>query len=115
LQAGDLIAHGDIFFGQGLEAPVIVHVLFHLGGLVLRNALGELFAVKEALEDVIGSPPSDRSGRRGFKELFAQGAAAEAVNGLHVQEDGLPLLQKVIKIKFHGDNVSIQIQNARTK
>jgi hypothetical protein len=56
-QAGDLIAHSDIFFGQGLEAPVIFHVLLHLGGLVLRNALGELFAVKEALQDVIRAAP----------------------------------------------------------
>jgi hypothetical protein len=67
------------------------------------------------LEDVIGSLPAGRSGRAGLKELLAQGAAAEAVNGLHLHEDGLALLQKITEIKFHGGNVSIQIQYARTK
>jgi hypothetical protein len=78
-----------------------------LGGLILRNALGELFAVKEALEDVIRAQPIGWSGRGGLKELFTQGAATEAINGLHLQEDGLALLEKVIKIKFHGLNVSL--------
>jgi hypothetical protein len=114
-QAGDLIAHRDVFFGQSLEAPVICHVLLHLSGLVGRNALGKLFAVKEALEDVIGAVPGGGGGRAGFKELLAQGAAAKAVNGLHLQQDGLPLLKKIIKIQFHGAIVSIQIQQATRK
>jgi hypothetical protein len=106
-QAGDLIAHGDIFFGQALEAPIIIHILLHLGGLVLRNALGELSAVKEALEDIIGAPPGAWRRRPGFKELLAQGATAEAVNGLHLQQKRLPLLEEVIQIKFHAYIVSV--------
>jgi hypothetical protein len=62
-----------------------------LRGLVRRNALGELLSVKEALQEVIrtaggGSP------RAGGEELFAQGTAPQAVDGLHLQEDGLPFL-----------------------
>jgi hypothetical protein len=71
LQASDLIAHGDIIFGQRLEAPIIFHVLLDLGGLIGRDALGELFAMKEALENVIGAPAGGWSGRVGFKKLFA--------------------------------------------
>jgi len=102
LEARDLIAQGDIFLSQGLEAPVIFHVLFHLGGLVLGNALGEFLAVEEALEKVIRAAGRGGTGRAGAEELFAQGTATKAVNGLHVQQDGLPFLEKVIKIKFHG-------------
>src|SRR5208283_3214124 len=115
LEARDLIDQGDIFLSQCLEAPVIFHVLFHLGGLVLRNALGEFLAVEEALENVIRAAGRGGTGRAGAEELFAQGTATKAVNGLQVQQDGLPLLEKVIKIKFHGLNVSIQIQYATTK
>ena len=110
-----MIVHRDIFFGQGLEAPVIFHLLFHLGGLVRRNALRKFFAVEEALEDVIRALPGARIGWAGFKELLAQGAAAEAVNGLHLQQDGLPLLEKIIKIQFDGAIVSIQTQYATSK
>jgi hypothetical protein len=86
-----------------------------LGGLVRSNALGKLFPVKEALEDVIGALAVGRSGRAGFKELLAQAAAAEAVDGLHLQQDGLPLLEKLIKVQFHVAIVSIQIQLATRK
>jgi hypothetical protein len=106
-QAGDLIAQGDIFFGQRLEAPVIFHVLFHLGGLLRRNALGEFFAVKEALQHKIGAAPGGRSGRARLKELLAQRAAAEAVDGLHLQQNGLPFLEEVVAIQFHALIVSV--------
>jgi hypothetical protein len=102
LQAGDLIAQGDERLGQRLKAAVIVHVLLDLGGLVRRHALRELFAVKEALQNIIG--PARRAGPRGtgFEKLFAQGAPPEAVDGLHLLENGLPLLKKIIKIMLHG-------------
>jgi hypothetical protein len=45
--------------------------------------------------------------------LLAQGAAAEAVDGLHLLEDGWALLQKVIK--FQGCNESIETHYATTK
>jgi hypothetical protein len=102
LEAGDLIAQGDKFLGQILEAPVIFHVLSHLRRLFPRDALGKLFAVEKTLEDVIGSLRSVGSGRQGFKKLFAQGTATQAVDGLHLQEEGLSFLQEIIKIGFHG-------------
>src|SRR6266849_1247388 len=52
-QAGDLVAQGDKGFGHRLEVSVIFHILLHLGGLVLGDALGALFAVEETLKDVI--------------------------------------------------------------
>jgi hypothetical protein len=107
LQAGDLIAQGDILFGQRLEAPVIFHVLFHLGGLFRRDALGEFFAVKEALQHKIGAAPGGRSGRAGLKKLFAQRAAAEALDRLHLQQNGLPFLEQAIAIQFHACFVSV--------
>jgi hypothetical protein len=107
LQAGDLVAQGDIFFGQRLEAPVIFHVLFHLGGLLWGDALGELLAVKEALQDVIRTLPGGRSGGLSLEELFAQGAAAEAVDGVHLRQESLPFSKKVIQIRFHGHIVSL--------
>jgi len=71
LQAGELVDQGDELFGQRLEAPVIIHVVLDLGGLIRRHALGELFTAQEALQDVIraarggvrlkapfGSPPA---------------------------------------------------------
>ena len=64
LQAGELVTPSDKIFGHRLEAPVIFHILSHLGGLVLGDALGELFAVKETLEDVIkGRRRPGREGR----------------------------------------------------
>jgi hypothetical protein len=107
LQAGDLIAQGDILFGQRLQAPVIFHVLFYLDGLLRRDALGEFFAVKEALQHKIGAASGGRSGRAGVKKLFAQGAAAEAVDGLHLQQEGLPFLEEVVAIQFHAFIVSV--------
>jgi hypothetical protein len=107
LQAGDLIAQSDIFFGQLLEAAIILHILLDLDSLFRRNALGELLAVKEALEHVIGPAGGLGTGSAGVEELLAQGTATKAVNGLHLEEEGLPLLQEGIEIGFHGLNVSI--------
>jgi len=102
LQVGDLVAQGDERLGQRLKTAVIIHILLDLGGLVRRHALRELFAVKEALQNIIG--PARRAGPRGtgFEKLFAQGAPPEAVDGLHLLENGLPLLAKIIKSMLHS-------------
>jgi len=50
-----------------------------------------------------------------FSCPIAQGAAAKAVNGLHLEQNGLPLLEKIIKIQFHGVIASIQMQKATGK
>lgn len=110
LQAGELIAQGDELFGQRLESPVIIDIFLDLGGLIRRNALGELLSVKEALEDIIGATGGGRARSARSEKLRAQGAAAEAVDGLHLQENGLPFLEKSIQLRFHGHNVSIAIQ-----
>jgi hypothetical protein len=49
MQAGDLVAQGDVGFSQGLKATVIVHVGLDLGGLLLGNAVGKLLAMERAL------------------------------------------------------------------
>lgn len=101
LKAGQLVAEGDVVFGQGLEAAVVVHVLLDLGGLVLRDALGELFAAKESLEDIIraaaGGGPVGR-----LEELLAQGSAAEAVDGLQWLEESLLFLAEGVEGWVHG-------------
>jgi hypothetical protein len=89
-----------------LEVSVVFHILLHLGGLVLGDALGALFAVEETLKDVIRALRG-RAGRVGLEELFTQGAAAEAVDGLHLLQQGLSLLEKTVEIRFHEYIVSL--------
>ena len=84
---------------------VIFHILLHLGSLVLGDALGALFAVAETLEDVIRALRG-RTGRVGFEELFTQGAAAEAVDGLHLIQQGLSFFEERVEMGFHGSVVS---------
>jgi hypothetical protein len=100
LNLSDLVAQGDVPFGQGLKAAVIIHVLPDLADLVLGNALGDLFALEEALQDKIRA---EFGGGLGFgaEELLAEATAAEAVDGLHVSEDSLALLKELIEIGFH--------------
>ena len=86
-----MIGDGNIVLSQGLKTAVLVHVLLDLRGLVWRNTLGELLAAEEALENVVGATAGG-AGTGGGKELAAQGAAAEPVNGLHLLEEGLLLL-----------------------
>ena len=89
LQPGDPVAHGDIVFGQPLEASIILHILFDWDGLVLRDALGKLLAVEEPLENVLRTAGSGLPRRVGFKELLAQRAAAETVKGRHLFDQSL--------------------------
>lgn len=107
LPAGDLVAHGDIVFGQLLEAPVVVHVLGDLGDLVLGHALGKLLTLEETLENVIRAAGGGLARGVGFEELPAQGAAPEPVNGLHLLEEVLPLLLERVEVRLHGHNVSV--------
>jgi len=86
--------------------PEIVHVLLHLGGLVLRDALGALLAAEETLEDIVRALRR-RTRRVGFEKLFAQGAAAEAVDGLHLLQQGLSLIEERVEIEFHSGIVSV--------
>jgi hypothetical protein len=73
--------------------------------LVLGDALGALLAVEETLEDVIRALPR-RAGRVGLEELFAQGATAEAVDGLHLLKQGLSFFEERVEMGFHGSVVS---------
>jgi hypothetical protein len=92
LEPGELVGQAHELFGQCLEAPVVGHVLLHLLGLVSGDALGELLAVEVALEDVIGAALAGGEALGRAEELPAQRAAAEAVDGLHLLEDEVPLL-----------------------
>jgi hypothetical protein len=107
LQPSDLVAHGDKVLGQSLEAPVIIHILLDLGRLVPGDALGKLLAVEETLENVVGAAGVGGAGRVGLEELFAQRAAAEPVNGLHLLDEGLSFLEESIEIRFHDGTVSV--------
>lgn len=95
-----MVADGDVVFGQGLEAAVVVHVLPDLGGLVPGNALGELFAAQESLEDIIRAAAGGGAAG-GFEKLLAQGSAAEAVDGLQLLQEGISLLEEGVEVGFH--------------
>jgi hypothetical protein len=96
-----LVGDRDVLLGQLLEAAVVVHVLLDLRGLVLRDALAEFLAAAVALEEVIGAAAGG-AGFGGGEELAAQGAAAEAVDGLHLGEEGLLLLAEGVEVGVHG-------------
>lgn len=105
LQSGDLVAQRDVFLGQALESLVIVDLLLDLGGgLIGGDALGELFAPEETLEHLVRTPfglglPFGRS-----EELFAEGAATQALDGLHLLQHGGAFLDKRV-------NLSVQVQH----
>ncbi len=99
LGAGQLVGNRDVVLGQGLKTTVVVHVLLNLAGLVWRNALGELLAAEETLEDIVGATPGD-AGASGGEELAAQRASTEAVDGLHFLEEGLLVLAQGVKVRF---------------
>lgn len=77
--------------------------------------MGKLLAVEETLEDKIGAAGGGWAGRVRLEELFAQRAAAEPVNGLHLLDEILPFLEERIEFRFHGEIVSVLIQYATTK
>ena len=84
-----------------MEAAVIIDLLLDLRGLVSRNAFIELLALKVALEDKIRAAPSGLAGRS-FKELFAQGAAAQAVNGLQILKQRTSFEVERIEMIWHA-------------
>jgi hypothetical protein len=60
--------------------------------LLSGDAFGELLALEVSLEEVGGSLLGFGAGPRLVEELAAQGASAEAVDGLDLLEDLLPAL-----------------------
>jgi hypothetical protein len=70
-----------------LETTVIVDVLLDLGGLIRGDALGKLLTAEKTLEDIVGAAAGGVATGR-FEKLPAQGPAAEAVDGLHLLEEG---------------------------
>jgi len=84
-----------------LKAAVIVHVLLDLVRLLLGDALGEFLAPEKALEDEIGAAAGG-VGAWGLEELSAQGTAAEAVDRLHLLEEGLLFLAQGVEIELHS-------------
>jgi hypothetical protein len=91
-----------------LEAAVIVDVLLDLGGLLRRDALGKLLAAEETLEDIVGAAAGGGAAGR-FEKLPAQGPAAEAVDGLHLLEEGGLFEAEGVEVGIHGvrNNVSV--------
>ena len=105
-----MLGDGDKLIGQLLEAFVVAHLGLHGGGLIGRDALGELLALPIALENEIGAVLGGGLGRGG-EELAAQRAAAHLIQRAHLVEDLIAaLLQFGERGWFHGANVSIQIQ-----
>jgi hypothetical protein len=102
---GNLVAESDKTFRQGLEAPVIIHIPPDLIGLRGGDAPGDFFAVKKALENEIGA---ELGGGLAFgaEELLAKRTAPEPVNGLHLLEGFLALLEQLVEVWFHVPIVS---------
>jgi hypothetical protein len=97
-----------------LKAAVIVHLLLDLGGLLGRDAFTELFALKETLQDKVRAAALGLAWS-GLEELFAQGPAAEVINGLHILKQGTSFEPERIEMVRHAPVVSIQIQQATPK
>jgi hypothetical protein len=72
----------------------------------------EFYAISnlDGLQRAFATSPS-----RTRKSVTLHSAEVQTVDGLHLQQDGLPPLEKLIKIQFHGSIVSIQIQHATQK
>jgi hypothetical protein len=102
LAKGDLLAEGDVVLSKRLKTAVIVHLGLDLGGLPGRDALAELLAAEKPLQDEIGAPLGGLAWK-GLEELFAEGAASQAVNGLHLLEDAVSFLEQGVKGFVHGD------------
>ena len=82
----------DVLLGEGLKSAVVIHLLLDLRCLFGGYAFAELFTLKEALQNKVGSARGRLAGA-GFKELLAEGATAEAINGLHILKDAISLLE----------------------
>jgi hypothetical protein len=92
LPPSNFIAVSDVLLGEGLKSAVVIHLLLDLRCLFGWDALAELFTLKEALQDKV-RPARGRLAGAGFKELFTEGATAEAINGLHILKDAISLLE----------------------
>jgi hypothetical protein len=91
-QASDLVGDGNELLGQLFKAFVVGHQGLELRSLLSGNAFGELLTADIALEDIIRSLPGFGAGLSLLEELAAQGASAEAVDGLDLLEYLLPAL-----------------------
>jgi len=93
LDLRNLIAEGDVVLGERLKTAVIVHLFLHLRGLLGRDAFAEFFTAKKALKDKVRATLFSLSRMR-FKELLAEGPAAELVNGLHLLEEEVSFFEE---------------------
>jgi hypothetical protein len=104
LQASDFVGEADVFFGKALESAVIIHLCLDLRRVRGRNALTELFSVEKPLEDIVRAAATGLAWWN-LKKLFAQRAAAQAIDALHLREEALTFLEKRIEIMRHGEHI----------
>jgi hypothetical protein len=79
-----------------------VDLLLDLRSLIGGDALGELLAPEEALENVIRTSFGPGLSFGSSEKLFAEGAAAQAIDGLHLLQHGGALLDEGLELSVHG-------------
>jgi hydrogenase maturation protease len=102
LQSGDLIGPSDVILGQALKSLIILNLLLDLRSLIGGNAVGELFAPEETLEHVVRTPFGLGLPFGSREKLFAEGAAAQAIDGLHLLQHGGASLDQGVNLSVHG-------------
>jgi hypothetical protein len=112
---GDLVGDGDAPVSHVLKTLEIIHLLLDLLGLCGRDALAGLLAFMKVLKDEVRALGTICSGLFFGVKLPAQGAAAEAVDGLKLGQERLALGGQLLDFVWHGDVVSIQIQQCKQK
>ena len=97
------------------DFPGLGRLQLDLLGLVGGDTLGTLGAIQIALQDKIRALPGTFTGSLLDEELLAQGAATEAVDGLHIVEDLIALLAQLGKVCFHAAILYLYRYNIKAK
>jgi hypothetical protein len=99
---GDLIGEGDALIAQVLKAFEIIDVLLDLWGFVGRDVAVEFFAFVEALQIEIRALGHCFAALFLGKNLAAESAAPQAVNGLELGHESLTMRGKLFDCVWHG-------------
>jgi hypothetical protein len=101
-----LIGKGDALVAQLLETFKIIHVMADFLGFVRRNVSVELLALMKALQIKIGALGHGFIARFPGKNLLAESAAAQAVNGFEFREESVSLCGELFNGVWHGIIIS---------
>lgn len=102
----DLVSDGDALVAQLLEALEIIDVLADLWSFVRGNMAVELFAFVKGLQIKVRTLGNDFITPLFGKNLLAEGATPEAINGFEFIDEGFPLCGELFDSVWHGGIIS---------